>query len=303
MAKAYTPQVFDALGECLCTVYWYKKDLKSLLVRCGVKPTRVSALNWEYKRAAVSELLDELAAAGAAQTTLVAALIGAVVEQDDSFPRLAGLEDGKRKVEQARIAVRTLRDLIGHQSVVEHAAAARAEKQTEAERTRLERAQRAESLARLKQRFFDLNAMADPRKRGIDFQGWLGDLFALHDLEPRGSFASEGEQIDGSIRVDAQTLLVEARWTKDLVAPEGVRDFIGKLEQKLDNTLGLMVSVEGFTEAAHAKAQGGGRLLAVFIDGQDLVPVLDGLVDLVELLRRKLRHAAEKGKPMYRMGT
>jgi hypothetical protein len=141
-----------------------------------------------------------------------------------------------------------------------------------------------------------LGGMTDHNQRGLDFQPWLRELFALHDLEPRGSFASVGEQIDG------QTLLVEARWTKDLVAPEGVRDFVGKFEQKLDNTLGLMVSIQGFTNAAGAKATSGGRLLTIFMDGQDIYPVLDGLVDLRQLLSRKLRHAAEKGEPMYRVG-
>jgi hypothetical protein len=42
--------------------------------------------------------------------------------------------------------------------------------------------------------------MADHNQRGLDFQPWLRELFALHDLEPGGSFASVGEQIDGSIR-------------------------------------------------------------------------------------------------------
>jgi hypothetical protein len=39
-----------------------------------------------------------------------------------------------------------------------------------------------------------------------------------------------------------------------------------------------------------------------FMDGQDIYPVLEGHADLRHLLSRKLRHAAEKGEPMYRMG-
>lgn len=88
-----------------------------------------------------------------------------------------------------------------------------------------------------------------------------------------------------------------------MVAPEGVRDFVGKFEQKLDNTLGLMVSVNGFTDAASGKATIGGRLMTIFVDGRDLFLVVDGLVDLRHLLSRKLRHAAEKGEPMYRAGS
>jgi hypothetical protein len=43
--------------------------------------------------------------------------------------------------------------------------------------------------------------------------------------------------------------------------------------------------------------------MAIFVDGRDLYPVVDGLVDLRQLLARKLRHAAEKGEPMYRVGS
>ena len=306
VAKVYPPQVFEALSECLRTVYWYTDDLKSFLIRCGVPRARVAALDWTYKRTGVRELLDELASQGAAGTPLVKALIGAVVEQDDTYPhlsKLTGKVEGKSLVKEARAAVRALKDLLGDQAVVDHAEAARAENRTEVERRRSETAARAQALAKLKQRFMDLGALADPRKRGLDFQTWLRELFDLHDLEPRGSFAGEGEQIDGSIRIDGQTLLVEARWTTELVAPEGVRDFVGKFEHKLDNTLGLMISVNGFTDAANGKATSGGRLMAIFVDGRDLYPVVDGLIDLRQLLARKLRHAAEKGEPMYRVGS
>lgn len=287
-------------------MYWYTSDLKSFLIRCGVSSTRVSALDWTYKRSAVRELLDELAAQGAAGTPLVKALIGAVVEQDDTFPhlsKLTGKVEGKVLVKEALAAVRTLKNLLGNQAVVDLAEAARAENRTEAERRRSETATRAQALSKLKQRFLELSALNDPKQRGFEFQTWLRQLFDLHDLEPRGSFAGEGEQIDGSIRIDGQTLLVEARWTTELVAPEGVRDFVGKFEHKLDNTLGLMISVNGFTDAASTKATSGGRLMAIFVDGQDLFPVVDGHIDLRQLLSRKLRRAAEKGEPMYRVGS
>ena len=87
--------------------------MKSFLIRCGVRPEHLARLNWKYKRSAVKDLLDQLAAKGAAGTPLVAALVGGVVEQDESFPHLAKLEDGKQKVKDARTAVRRLKDLLG----------------------------------------------------------------------------------------------------------------------------------------------------------------------------------------------
>ncbi len=143
--------------------------------------------------------------------------------------------------------------------------------------------------------------MSDVRKRGLEFEKLLRELFKLYDLDPRGSFASPGEQIDGRITFDGRVLLVEARWWEKQVDPREVRDFRTKVHDKLDSTIGLMVSMSGYTESATRTAGEGGRILVVLMDGQDLAPIIQGLQDFTEVLRRKLRHAAEKGEAMYRV--
>jgi hypothetical protein len=76
-----------------------------------------------------------------------------------------------------------------------------------------------------------------------------------------------------------------------------------KVHDKLDNTLGLMISMSGFTEDAVNAAAAGGRMLVILMDGLDLARVFQGLDDLADVLRRKLRHAAEKGGALYRAGS
>lgn len=302
--NVYSPQVLDALAESLRTIYWFQDDLKTFLVRCGVSEAHVARLPWKYKRSAVTALVNELAQQGPSGMALLKALVGGAVEQPETFPHLARIDDGgPEKVRVARQAVRRLKDLLGHETVVERAEEARRERRTEAARAQGERQERTTALAKLRERFLEMHGWTDEQKRGFAFQIWLRELFELHDLEPRGSFASPGEQIDGSVRVDGQLLLVEARWTVDRVAPEGVRDFVGKFEDKLDTTLGVMVSVNGFTDNASQKATRSGRLLAIFVDGADLFPVLEGHIDLKAMLQSKLRHAAEKGEPLYRVGS
>lgn len=44
----------------------------------------------------------------------------------------------------------------------------------------------------------------------------------MYDLDPRGSFASSGEQIDGSITLDGRIILVEARWWDKQIDPSAV---------------------------------------------------------------------------------
>ena len=60
--KVYTTAVLEAIAECLRTIYWYMKDLRSFLVRAGVPDNLLNALPWDgYKRTVASELIDRLA--------------------------------------------------------------------------------------------------------------------------------------------------------------------------------------------------------------------------------------------------
>jgi len=302
--KMYAPAVVEALSECLRTVYWFKDDLRSFLLRAGVDEAMLSGLPWErYKRNAIRELLNRLVTNPVSGKPVLDRLIGGVVEQDEDFPHLDRLDDGARKVKDARVAVRRLKELLGAEATAERAARARRENRTEAQRARDSAVERRDALRALNERFMVLMVLQDAQRRGYQFQELLRDLFALHDLDPRGAFARPGEQTDGSIRLDGTVILVEARWTDAQTQPREVREFRTKVHDKLDNTLGLMISMAGFTAEAVEAAPGGGRMVVVLMDGQDLASVLQGLSDLVEVLRRKLRHAAEVGHALYRIGT
>jgi hypothetical protein len=79
------------------------------------------------------------------------------------------------------------------------------------------------------------------------------------------------------------------------VEPKELDAFSGKITRKLENTLGLFLAINGFAEAgidAHSTV----RPVMILMDGSDLMAVLEGRVDLLELLLRKRRHAAETGR-------
>ena len=301
--KMYGPAVLEALCECLRLIYWYHDDLKSFLMRAGVPAHVVSSLPWDrYKRVVVKELVDRLAANPGPGKPILEKLLDAITEQDEEFAHLRRLDDGKRKAEEAQSALQQLRQLLDTRTLAERADRAKQEKRTESARIAALVRERSDATAKLNEKLGTLCSSEDPHRRGLDFQGLLRDLFALYDLAPRGAFSTPGEQLDGSITIDGTVLLVEAKWTKEPTSPHEVRDFRSKVHDKLDNTLGLMISMAGFTEQAIEKAAGGGRMLLVLMDGQDLAGVLQGIDDLVDVLRRKLRHAAEEGSPMYRAG-
>ena len=138
-----------------------------------------------------------------------------------------------------------------------------------------------------------------PQERGYAFERFLNALFELWDLNPRAAYSIEHEQIDGAFTFRTDDYLLEARWWAESLQPKDLNNFRMKVDGKARNTLGLFVSISGFTDGAIAKHSHGQTPL-ILMDGTDLVPILEGRIALVEVLERKRRHAAETGNPMYR---
>ena len=124
--------------------------------------------------------------------------------------------------------------------------------------------------------------------------GRLQGLFELFDLDPKASFKVTGEQIDGAFTFDGTDYLLEAKWQKDPVRANDLDSLAGKLSRKLDNTLGLYLAINGYSVDG-VKAHSSGRRLMLLMDGSDLMAVLEGRIDLVQLLLRKRRAAAQTG--------
>ncbi len=300
----HAPVVLDSVVEALTKVHWFKANLRSFLARAGVPAAFLAEHDWSqqgpYKRVIARSLVDRLAADPLSGTPILDRIIDALVEQE-TFEHLRKLEDGETKAREAREAVDALRTLLGRKSVVERAERARREQRTEAERAAAAARSHTEAIAALQRRFQALALLSDVQRRGLDLEGLLRDLFALHDLNPRGAFAIPGEQTDGSIVIDGTYILVEAKWKAAPTAPEAVRDFRSKVEDKLDSTLGLFLSMSGFTQEAVLRAAQGRRLL-LLMDGQELALIFQGINDLCDVLRQKLRKASETGNVFFRPG-
>jgi len=148
-------------------------------------------------------------------------------------------------------------------------------------------------LQALRKDLFDLRSMT-PQPRGFAFETYLTRLFAEFCLEPRKSFRNTGEQIDGSFLLDQEIYLLEAKWTEAPVGVAEMRAFHGKLD-KAAWTRGLFISYNGFSDVGLA-AFGQARQM-VCVNGQDIYDGLGREIPLTDILRAKVRHAAETGEP------
>jgi hypothetical protein len=297
MAQRISPNALQALTDALATMFWYKSDLRTYLVAATGEPALIASLDWDtYKRRIADEFIQRLVGEQDTYREVLVRLMVDVAAVED-FPKLRGVEDEAEKVAEAKGAIAELRKYIKpyEQEMLEREKAE--QKIGEARSAAAEQRNFQDKLAELKARYETLVGMEDSRARGLALEPLLRDLFALFDLDPRGSFALRGEQIDGSFSLGETHFLLEAKWTKGAIERKDLDAFKAKVEGKIENTLGLFVSINGFQVNAVQDHSSGALML--MMNGADLYMVLDGRVDLVELLKRKYRHASETGEVLF----
>ncbi|WP_234689454.1 restriction endonuclease [Allorhizobium ampelinum] len=138
-------------------------------------------------------------------------------------------------------------------------------------------------------------ASLQPHERGYAFEAFLKRSFDMAGLTAREPFRNTGEQIDGSFLLGEETYLFEAKWHALSTGVADLHVFHGKLEQKAAWARGLFVSYNGFT-AEGLTAFGSGKRL-ICMDGRDIYDALDRQIPLKAVLERKVRRAAETGRP------
>ena len=138
-----------------------------------------------------------------------------------------------------------------------------------------------------------------PIPRGFAFERFLRSLFDANGLAARASFRLEGEQIDGSFELSAETYLLEAKWQTAEVGSSDLRSFNEKVADKAAWSRGLFVSNSGFSVQGLESFGRGKRV--VCMDGLDLYEMLDKSLSFADVLAKKVRHAAETGNPFVRI--
>ena len=292
--KRITPAALNALKEALTHIYWYRDDLKRFLNHTFSNPRILSGINWsDYKRNIAARVIDLLASDQSLYQEDLINLINAVADIDD-FRHLEALDDGKDKAKKAKEFVSALRKYANSHTDFVNEKDKIAERKLSSQAAIEKLTAVGEKLTDLKGLYYDLLSSPDRQSRGYQLEKLLGDLFTLFDLDPKASFKITGEQIDGSFSFEGLDYLIEAKWQGKLVNASDLYTFAGKLGGKLDNTLGLFISIEGFSEDA-VTAYSGGRKLMILMDGSDLMAVLENRIDLTQILLRKRRHASQTG--------
>lgn len=222
------------------------------------------------------------------------------VARVDDFSHLERLEGGRQKVAAARASVLALRKLIHVHDALFDEQRQMEDRRRRAHEQMLRTTAVRTKLEGLKTEYFSLVSSRQPQRRGYQLEKIIRELFDLFDLDPRASFKIVGEQIDGAFTFESTDYLFEGKWQQEIVGASDLNVLAGKLSRKLDNTLGLFLSINGFSDDG-VKAHSSGRRVMILMDGSDLMAVLEGRIDLIQLLLRKRREASQTGNIYLRI--
>jgi hypothetical protein len=174
------------------------------------------------------------------------------------------------------------------------------EKQSEAEREEFlkkaaeerERVIRSQTdLRKLREQLDALVPDIGTQQCGYDFQVWFYKLMDFSEIDHRRPYVASDRQIDGSITIDDTTYLVELKFTATQADATDVDSLLAKVRSRADNTMGIMVSMSGYSSVAIDSASGP-RSLLLLLDHTHLYMVLQGIEKFDEVLRRLSRHSS-----------
>ena len=213
----------------------------------------------------------------------------------DNLPDLRNWEDSKQKIEEAQMAVHELRTYLRHQSETAESDQPRRDTQRRAQEA-TDKLQRSISDRHDLQRKLDelRNQIGTP-EGGFAFEKWFYDFLDYSEIANKRPYRSHGRQIDGSVTHDGTTYLVELKFTEAQSDATDIDSLKSKVESKADNTMGILLSMSGYSTVAVDEASGRRTTLLLLDHGRVYLCLL-GALDFGEIISRVRRHASQTGE-------
>lgn len=297
MTQQLSPAGVLALKEALCSIYWYKKELLNFLQLCLSNPSILAKFDWgkeTVKRQIASDIIDYLYETPDKYLGDMTKICYEICRMT-TYTHLEQLEDGSQKAARAKHAVDRLRQLVTpHKDVQKEQEDIKKRQQLAAKKMHANLAVR-QKIEAIKAKYMTLVGSKNAQTRGFELEKIMYEMFELFDLDPKAAFKNLGEQIDGAFSLEGTEYLFEAKWQKELVNKADLAIFTDKVRKKLENTLGIFLSINGFSNDGVISHQAGGSAI-ILMDGGDLMAVFEERIDFTTLLLRKKRHAAQTGE-------
>ena len=300
MAARITARFIELTYEAALKSYWRKASLRKFLRSSRISESHLAT--WageESKRDFLDRTFTSLQKNDLGKTVVFD--MAKALSELSSFPDLRDWEDSAAKIEAATKAVAELKAYLHSQN--EEIRSER-EREEAKEKFRSERIKIQKSLtdkAKLQQRLDALHTSVGTQQGGYAFQDWFYDLLDFCEIQNRRPYVTGGRQIDGSLTLDGTTYLVELKFTAVQSGSTDIDSLRAKVEDKADNTMGIMVSISSYSSVAKEQASGRKTALLLF-DATHLYLYLAGTPSFTDIISRVRRHASQTGEAYLAAG-
>lgn len=294
MAGKVTPRLVELTYQAALKSFWRRPALKKFLLASHVKEGFFSSWTTdESKRDLLDRLFPKLQASDRGKAVIFQMAVN--LSEQTSFPDLRNWEDSDQKIQDAHKAVQELKAYLKQQN--EEITSER-ERQEAQERARSERQKIQRSLTdkgKLQEELDAMHSKVGTQEGGYEFEAWFYKMLDYCEITNRQPYKSGGRQIDGSLTHDGTTYLVELKFTKDQSGAPDIDSLKAKVDKMADNTMGIMVSISGFSSTAISDASGSKTTL-LLLDASHLYLFLSGAMTFAEIVSRVRRHASQTGE-------
>lgn len=289
---SFPSDIKGAMRECILKILWPKKDIVQFFADNGCTKSDIAVIGNpqdSHRYQLVDKMFEHLSAKTDGGLGPYRAMLQSLTtwSQFDSyyFNTLAKLN--RTDADRSIAHLKQLQEIRDHRLKEEKRA--RETKEAEAKSPK-------KTLSKLKPRYIELlqGAVAAAR-RGYELEEILQELGKLSVMEVTEPFRVNGEQIDGAVKFEGEHYLIEAKWQGKASANEPVYQFVSKIEGKFYGR-GIFVSVNGFSENVVSSLVHGKAIKTIFVDGEDLMMVLENLQSFSQMLDKKVKAAQTKGQ-------
>jgi hypothetical protein len=290
---SFPADIKGCMKDCILSLFWPRKDIVGFFEKHGCTKAEISNLQLEGENAlkrheVVDALFNALAARSDSGLGPLRAMLQSLLNWSQFDPYFF---DKLRKLDRSA-AHRNLEHLRQLQEIRD--AKIKADRERRAAQEAVHQ-QPTASLEQLRAEYLDLLANKTSRQqRGYALERILAELSRLSHLETTEAFRVVGEQVDGAVKFDGEHYLIEAKWQERSASNEPVYQFAGKVTGKLYGR-GLFISVNGFSPEVIRSLVIGKEIQTLFVDGEDLILVLEGHLNMREMIDRKVKAAQTKG--------
>lgn len=294
MANKITPRLIELTYEAVLKSYWRKKALCQFLRASSVSESFISSwMEGETKRDILDRLFQKLQSSDRGKVAIFQMALS--LSEQTTFPDLRNWEDSEQKIQNASKAVQELKSYLKNQAIEIKSEQEKidAQKRVREEKEKIQRA--LTDKAKLQQKLDEMHLKVGTQNGGYEFEVWFYELLDFCDIKNRKPYKTDGRQIDGSLTIEGTTYLVELKFTEKQSDATDIDSLKAKVNKMADNTMGIMISISGYSSVAINDASGSKSPL-IILDASHLYLFLSGSISFLDIISRVRRHASQTGQ-------